>query len=83
MYMVENFNQVLMEMTKHVFPSYTFHKQKHYLRRHQIKYRSMKACIRISRLQEINPYLGEFPPDAPRQETAPLPMDTIKWHAYL
>ena len=29
---VENFNKVLMEMTKHGFPAYAFREQKRYLR---------------------------------------------------
>ena len=34
---VDNFNKVLLDMTKHEFPSYNFHKKKRYLRRHLVK----------------------------------------------
>ena len=60
---IDNFNKVLLEITKHAFPAYTFRKQIRYLRRHLIKPRSMKLCSIISRLQELNAYLEEFPPD--------------------
>ena len=64
-------------MTKHVFPAYTFCKQKRYLHRHLVKSRSMKLRIFISGLQELNAYLEEFHPDIEGQETAPLPADEI------
>ena len=51
--------------------------QKRYLCRHLVKPRSMKLCSFISRLQELNAYLEEFPPDTKGQETAPLPADEI------
>ena len=72
------FNEVLLEMTKHAFPAYTFRKQKRYMRKHLIKPRSMKLCSFISRLQELNAYLEEFPPDTEGQETAPLTANEIK-----
>ena len=72
---VDNFNKVLAEMTKHVFPAYAFCKQKRYLRRHLIKPRSMKLGSFFSRLQELNAYLEEIPPDTEGQETTPLPVD--------
>ena len=74
---VDNFNKVLLEITKHVFPAYAFCKQKRYLCRHLVKPRSMKLRSFISRLQELNAYLEEFPPDTEGQETAPLPADDI------
>ena len=37
----------------------------------------MKVRRFISRLQELNAYLEEFPPDTEGQETAPLPADEI------
>ena len=74
---VENFNKVLMEMTKHAFPAYAFREQKRYLRRHLVKPRSMKLRSFISRLQELNVYLEEFPPDTEGQETESLPADEI------
>ena len=46
---VDNFNKVLMKMTKHAFPAYTFYKQKRYLFGHLIKPRSMKLYSFISR----------------------------------
>ena len=64
-------------MTKHAFPAYAFREQKRYLRRYLIKPRSMKLCSFISRLQELNAYLEEFPPDTEGQETAPLSADEI------
>ena len=60
---IDNFNKVLMEMTKHAFPAYAFREQKRYLRRHLVKPRSMKLRSFISRLQELNAYLKDFPPD--------------------
>ena len=74
---IDNFNKVLAEMTKHAFPAYAFREQKRYLRRHLVKPRSMKLRSFISRLQELNAYLEEFPPDTDGQETAPLPADEI------
>ena len=59
-------------MTKHTFPAYAFCKQKRYPRRHLVKPRSMKLRRFISRLQELNAYLEEFPPETEGQETAPL-----------
>ena len=64
-------------MTKHAFPAYAFRKQKRYLRRHLGKPRGMKLRSFISRLQELNAYLEEFPPDTEGQETVPLPTDKI------
>ena len=37
----------------------------------------MKLCSFISRLQELNASLEEFPPDTEGQETAPQPVDEI------
>ena len=37
----------------------------------------MKLRSFISRLQEWNAYLEEFPPDTEGQETAPLPTDEM------
>ena len=37
----------------------------------------MKLSSFISRHQELNVYLEEFPPDTEGQETAPLPADEI------
>ena len=51
---VENFNKVLMKMTKHAFPAYAFREQKRYLRRHLVKPRGMKLRSFISRLQKLN-----------------------------
>ena len=44
---------------------------------HLIEPRSMKLRSLISKLQELNTYLEEFPPDTEGQETAPLPADEI------
>ena len=49
---VNNFNKVLLEMTKHVFPAYAFREQKRYSHMHLVKSRSMKLSNLISRLQE-------------------------------
>ena len=62
-------------MTKHAFPAYAFREQKRYLQRHLVKPRSMKLRSLISRLEELNAYLEEFPPNTEGQETAPLPTD--------
>ena len=68
-------------MTKHAFTAYVLREQKRYLRRHLvIKSRSMKLHIFISRLQELNAYLEEFPPDTEGQETTALPADEIIYH---
>ena len=72
---VENFNKVLMEMTKHAFPAYAFHEQKSFLRRHLVKPRSIKLRSFISRLLELNAYLEEFPPDTVGHETGSLPAE--------
>ena len=64
-------------MTKHAFPAYDFCIQKWYLRRYLIKPRTIKIYSFISRLQELNAYLEDFPPDTEGQETAPLPADEI------
>ena len=64
-------------MTKHAFPAYAFSEQKRYLRRHLVKPRDMKLCSFISRLQELNAYLKEFPPDTEGQEAESLPVDEI------
>ena len=74
---IDNFNKVLAEMTKHAFPAYASREQKIYLRRHLVKLRSMKLHTFISRLQEWNAYLEDFPPDRKGQETAHLPADEI------
>ena len=60
---VDNFNKVLAEMAKHVFLAYAFREQKRYLHTLLAKPRSTKRCNFISRLQELNVYLEEFPPD--------------------
>ena len=41
------------------------------------KPRSMKLRSFISRLQELNAYLEDFPPDTEGQETSPLSADEI------
>ena len=64
-------------MTKHAFPAYAFREQKRYLCRHLVKPRGMKLRSFISRLQELNAYLEEFPPDTEVQENASLPADEI------
>ena len=65
---VYNFNRVLPEMTIHVFPAYAFCKQKRYLCRHPIKPKSIRLLSFISRLQELNAYLADFPPDIKGQK---------------
>ena len=64
-------------MTKHVFPSYAFQEQKRYLYRFLVQPRSMILRSFISRLQELNAYLEEFPPESKVQETALLPAGEI------
>ena len=58
---IDKFNRVLAEITKRAFPVYDFSKQRYYLHRHLIKPRSMKQHNFVSRLQELNAYLGCFP----------------------
>ena len=74
---VDNFNKALLEMTKHTFPAYVLREQKRYLRRNLVKPRSIELRSFISKLQELNAYLEEFPPDTEGQETAPLLADKI------
>ena len=74
---VDNFNKVLLEMTKHAFPAFAFREQKRYLSRHPFKSRSINLRGVIIKLQELNAYLEEFPPDIEGQETTPLPADEI------
>ena len=74
---VDYFNKVLLEMTKYTFPAYAFREQKRYVRRHLVKPRSIKLRSFISRLQELNAYLEEFPHDTEGQETTPLSADEI------
>ena len=64
-------------MNKHAFPAYAVCEQKRYLCNHLTKPRSMKLRSFISRLQELNAYLEECPPDTDGQETAPLSADEI------
>ena len=64
-------------MTKHAFSAYIFREQKRYMCRHLLKPGGTKLHSFISRLQESNAYLEEFPPDIEGQETAPLPVDEI------
>ena len=59
----DNFNKVLAEITIHAFQAYAFHEQTRYLCRHLIKPRCIKLCSFVSRLQELNAYLEEFPSD--------------------
>ena len=73
----KNFNKVLAEITKHVFLAYAYREQKRYLSRHLAKPRSMILYNFVSRLQELNTYLEDFPPDAPEQEPEPLSTDKI------
>ena len=74
---IDNFNKVLLEMTKCVLPVYAFCKQKRYLCRHLVKPRSMKLCSFVSMLQELSTYLEELLHDIEGQDTAPLPADEI------
>ena len=74
---IDNFNKVLMEMTKHAFPAYAFREQKRYLRRHLVKPRSLKLHSFISRLQELNAYLADCPPDTVGQATISLSANKI------
>ena len=50
---VENFNNVLLDMTKHAFLAYALYKQKRHLRRHLVNPGSMKLHSLISRLQKL------------------------------
>ena len=47
---VKNYNKVLIEMTKHVFPSYASHKQQRYIYRFLMRSRSMKINTYVIRL---------------------------------
>ena len=64
-------------MTKHAYPAYAFCEQKRYLHTHLVKPRSMKLRSFISRLQELNAYLEEVPPDTDGKKTAPFSADEI------
>ena len=75
--MVNEFNQVLAEMTKHTFSVYALREQKSFLHRYLVRSRSMKLRSFFSRLEELNAYLEELPPDTEAQKTSPLPADEI------
>ena len=79
---VKIFNKVLLEMTKHVFSTYTFYEQKHYLRRHLAKPGSMKLRIFISSFQDFNVSSGESSLDLSGQDSALLSLDEIMGFIY-
>ena len=54
-----------------------YHEQKKCICQHLIKPRRVKVHTFISRLQELNTYLGKFPPYIEGQETVSLPTDEI------
>ena len=58
---VDNFNKVQLKLTRH----------KRYLHRRLLKSRGMKLRSFISKPQELNAYLEEYPSDTEGQETAP------------
>ena len=62
-------------MTKHTFPAYAFCKQKRYLLRHLIKPRSITLVL--SKPQELNTHLEDFPPYTEGQDISPPPTDEI------
>ena len=64
-------------MKKREFPINAYREQKRYLRRYLAKPLRMKLCSFISRLQELNAYLEEFPPNIDGQKTARLSADEI------
>ena len=64
-------------MTQHAFPAYTVYKHKRYIGRHLVKHWSIKLCSFISRLQELNAYLEECPPNKEGQEIVSLIADEI------
>ena len=70
---IDIFSKVLVEICKHLFPLYVIYTQTHYLCRHVVKYRSMKLCSFVSRLHELNAFLGGFPLDLKGQETDSFP----------
>ena len=57
---VDNFNKAIIELTKHIFSTCTFCKQKGCLHRHLLKPRSIKLHTSIIRLQELNDTLRNF-----------------------
>ena len=65
---VANFNKVLAEMNIRAF-----REQKINWRTHLVKPKSVKPTSFISRFQELNTYLAEYPSDTPE----PLPVDEI------
>ena len=50
-------------MTNYVFPAYAFRNQKGYMHRHLEKLGKVKVSSFISKLQELDTYLAELPPD--------------------
>ena len=68
-------SKVITEMAKHTFPVCTFPSRKGtYIG----TYLNLGACTYIPSLvdfKKLNGYLGKFTPDAPGQDTKPLPMD--------
>ena len=45
---VDNFNKVITEMKKDIFPAYALREQKKYLHRHLITHRIMKLCTLLA-----------------------------------
>jgi hypothetical protein len=54
----------------HVFPLRALQAQKRYMRRHMRKPRDMTMRVYVTRVQEINGLLDQFPPFAPNQALA-------------
>ena len=79
---VDDSNKVLMEVTKHVFPTYTFCTQKRMLHRYLVKPRDIKQRSFNSRLQDLSIFLGEYHPDT--QDKILLLLEWIKsWIYYI
>ena len=75
---VEHFEQVMNQMTAHVFPTYAYRDQKRYLARYIRKPPSMKVKTFTTRLVQLNEYLPYFPPDSDNQEVVKLQLDDLK-----
>lgn len=64
----ENFESVLKEVSKHIFPQRALAYQKRYMRRYMRKPKDMSTRSFAARLSEMNAYLEHFPPHEENQE---------------
>ncbi|MGH7974319.1 MAG: hypothetical protein ACREBR_02240 [bacterium] len=61
------FSSVLKKMKKHYLPPRAYRRQKHYMRKHLKKRKSVSVKDFVARLRELNKYLQYFPKDSDEQ----------------